>query len=146
MALENEFAWRTRLMDFVLAERPIITNGGDPLGEDLIRRGIAYRADTSTIKETFIQVLRKPPTQSIYDQAAHDYSWNVLTEPLAQELKVATRMVQAEMDLNFEWKHALKAGVLLLARLPVIMVKSLRAHGLKGTIWRIGTKLKVIKR
>ena len=146
VALENEFAWRTRLMDFVLAERPIITNGGDPLGEDLIARGIASRADVATIKNTFVEVLNNLPHQSTYDKAAHDYSWEVITESLACELKHASRMVHADMDLAFEWKHELKSKGLLLIKSPLLVIKSLGKYGVKGTIWRICTKLMIIKK
>src|SRR5207245_2063470 len=40
---ENAFAWRTRVMDYVWAETPIATNGGDPLSEQLIAEGAAHR-------------------------------------------------------------------------------------------------------
>ncbi len=40
---ENELAWRTRLVDFIWANLPIITNGGDALGEMLISQKAAIR-------------------------------------------------------------------------------------------------------
>jgi glycosyltransferase involved in cell wall biosynthesis len=42
---ENELAWRTRLVDYIWADLPIITNGGDPLGEELIAAGAAARLE-----------------------------------------------------------------------------------------------------
>jgi glycosyltransferase involved in cell wall biosynthesis len=40
---ENGFSWRTRVMDFVWGELAIVTNGGDPLSEDLIANNAAVR-------------------------------------------------------------------------------------------------------
>ncbi len=42
---ENELAWRTRLVDYIWADLPIFTNGGDPLGEQLISAGAAARLE-----------------------------------------------------------------------------------------------------
>ena len=53
LGLENKLAWRTRLMDYVLADRPIITNGGDPLGDDLIKRGVAFASTAEQLATTF---------------------------------------------------------------------------------------------
>lgn len=48
LGIENEFAWRTRLLDYVQSETYFATNGGDPLSEELIGIGLAYRLDTQT--------------------------------------------------------------------------------------------------
>src|SRR5690606_21459358 len=40
---ENRYSWRTRVMDYVWGEMAIVTNGGDPLSEDLIREHAALR-------------------------------------------------------------------------------------------------------
>lgn len=146
IALENEYAWRTRLMDFVLAERPIITNGGDPLGEDLIKKGVAFRASTATLKDVFIGVLDNPPDKSLYDLAAHDYSWSVITKNLARQLKDASRMTQADMELTGEWKADLKRKSKLALKAPYIVARSIIKNGFKETIWRIATKLRIIKK
>lgn len=42
---ENRLSWRTRVMDYVWGGRPIITNGGDPLSEYLIKNEAALRID-----------------------------------------------------------------------------------------------------
>lgn len=146
IALENEYAWRTRLMDFVLAERPIITNGGDPLGEDLIKRGVAFRANKDNLKETFVSVLKNLPEKKLYTETAHDYSWGVITEELADKLINPTRMVQADMDLRVEWKNEIKKKSVLLLKSPYIVAKSVAKNGLKETICRIAIKLKIVKK
>jgi glycosyltransferase involved in cell wall biosynthesis len=40
---ENGFSWRTRVMDFVWGELAILTNGGDPLSEQLLAADAALR-------------------------------------------------------------------------------------------------------
>jgi glycosyltransferase involved in cell wall biosynthesis len=40
---ENKLAWRTRLVDFMWANLPVITNAGDPLGETMIAHRAALR-------------------------------------------------------------------------------------------------------
>ncbi len=140
--LENEFAWRTRLMDFVLAERPIITNGGDPLGEDLIGRGIAFRASAENLKQVFEQVITNAPTKELYDSVAHDYSWNEITHDLANQLKKATRISDTDMEIAFNMKNFLVRKAKRVATLPVRVVGSIQKNGVKETIWKIRTKLK----
>ena len=60
---ENEVAWRTRLVDFTWANIPILTNGGDPLGEDLIAAGAAARfpsLDAPAMARTMVSLLEQP--------------------------------------------------------------------------------------
>ncbi|HSW70359.1 MAG TPA: glycosyltransferase [Gammaproteobacteria bacterium] len=40
---ENTYAWRTRVMDYVWGEVPIVTNGGDPLSDLLTSKGAAIK-------------------------------------------------------------------------------------------------------
>lgn len=140
--LENEFAWRTRLMDFVLAERPIITNGGDPLGEDLIERGIALRANTDNLDAVFINAIKNPPKKELFDSAGERYSWVNITKELADTLQNPTRMVVAEMI------HKPSAGVVAIRRLkklltsPLILIRSVKTYGLSETYHKI---IKVLK-
>lgn len=42
---ENVYSWRTRVMDFVWGEIPMLTNGGDPLSESLINAKAAIRLE-----------------------------------------------------------------------------------------------------
>lgn len=43
---ENEYSWRTRLMDFIWGGAAVLTNGGDPLSEELIKNNAAIRVDS----------------------------------------------------------------------------------------------------
>lgn len=135
--LENELAWRTRLMDFVLADRPILTNGGDPLGEDLIRRGIAFRITADNLHEVFQSVIAKPPSSQQYTDVMDRYSWFTITEPLANVLKDATRLVETETKLKITFRSHVRHLLKDILRLPIRIVKYLKRYGLKRTLKRM---------
>jgi glycosyltransferase involved in cell wall biosynthesis len=49
--MENSLSWRTRLVDYVWSGMPVLTNGGDPLGEQLISAKSAGRVSIKTSDE-----------------------------------------------------------------------------------------------
>lgn len=55
--MENEYSWRLRVSDLAGNGVPVITNGGDPLGEKLISAGAAFRIDISTRKKAVSSLL-----------------------------------------------------------------------------------------
>jgi hypothetical protein len=55
--LENKFSWRTRVVDFLSSDTPIITNGGDELSENLIESENAYRISTSIFSREFLDIV-----------------------------------------------------------------------------------------
>ena len=54
--IENLFAWRTRVVDYLASGTRFATNGGDPLSEKLIKIGLASRIDTSSAKALAITI------------------------------------------------------------------------------------------
>jgi len=56
--IENAFAWRTRVVDYLGSKRPFATNGGDPLSEKLIDMGLAIRIQTSSPEKLAEGILR----------------------------------------------------------------------------------------
>lgn len=135
--LENLLAWRTRLMDFVLADRPVLTNGGDPLGEDLIRRGIAFRVTEQTLSGVFASLMKKSPAPAAYTAAAEAYSWINLTADLAKTLKSPSRLVQVDMELKETPFRKLIRSIKHLLLSPKIVARYIQRHGLRRTISRI---------
>lgn len=132
--LENSLAWRTRLMDFVLANRPIITNAGDPLGEDLIESGIAYRASVETLDEVFKQVIKTPPVTQNFEAVAEKYSWNKITQTLAKELHGPSRITDGPMELK---KAPIKRFVKRVVSAPLRTYRYLNKNGIRKTLKRI---------
>lgn len=55
---ENAYSWRIRVADMAGNDVPILTNGGDPLGEWLIENKLAVRLDIEDdLKQNFIDVI-----------------------------------------------------------------------------------------
>lgn len=58
--LENKYSFRLRLADMVGNGVPVVTNGGDPLGEELVRKGLAFKfnfLDTYRLVDRFQEFL-----------------------------------------------------------------------------------------
>jgi len=90
--LENDYSWRTRMADYVGAQRPVVTNGGDPLSERVLAAGGGFRTDgTAEDLADVIRTLRNKPVLTkeavvaLADLRA-EWSWASTTRDLAHEL------------------------------------------------------------
>lgn len=89
---ENIYSWRTRVIDFVWGELPMISNGGDPLSDELIASGAGLKVDlsTETINETINNLINKPglikSMKSILVKIKTNYTWDRLTKELSDQL------------------------------------------------------------
>ena len=98
MGEENKLAWRTRLADYIWADRPILTNGGDPLGELLIGNSAALRVDESdptSIAGALRQVFTAPDIggalRAQLRRIRETLYWDVVTRELAAHVQAHTR-------------------------------------------------------
>lgn len=137
LGLENELAWRTRLMDYLLAYKPIITNGGDPLGDDLIERGIAYRANEKAIVEVFKNILNTQQSSKAYDEAIHRYSWVEITKNLSNELRKPSRLPEVKMVRKVHPARKFAQKSKRVAKLPMQTIRYTKKHGVSKTLQRI---------
>jgi glycosyltransferase involved in cell wall biosynthesis len=137
LGLENKLAWRTRLMDYVLADRPIITNGGDPLGDDLIKRGVAFASTAEQLATTFRSVIATKHDKATFRAAAERYSWQAATKALADQLQSPTRMKQVPMVLSHNIFSVWRRRLVAYAGHPKRLLRYIRAHGVMQTIRRI---------
>ena len=58
IGMENTLAWRTRLVDYVWADLPIVTNGGDPMSDILEANKAVYilpDLDAKTIEKRLLR-------------------------------------------------------------------------------------------
>lgn len=55
---ENQFSWRTRVMDYISGDLAIVTNGGDPLSEELVEKHSAIKL-SSTSKDHIVATIRE---------------------------------------------------------------------------------------
>lgn len=81
--LENDYSFRLRVADLAGNGVPIITNGGDPLGELLIQNNAAFRIDLST-QSKLVESL----TAVLDDRAAINAAKKQLVGQLYDELHI----------------------------------------------------------
>ena len=86
---ENKYSWRTRVMDFVWGEAAIITNGGDPLSEEMIEGNAAVRLPelSSTALSSTLEKFSKDPAKlkairKNVRNLKEKYFWDVVTKNL----------------------------------------------------------------
>lgn len=91
--IENAVAWRTRVVDYLWARVPVATNGGDPIGEELIAAGAGVRidpADPSGTAATIAAVLRDPQARKLMqtrcDALRGKYLWPTVVGPLVEAI------------------------------------------------------------
>lgn len=95
---ENIYSWRTRVMDYVGSMTPLITNGGDPLSDELIKVGAAFKideTDENSIREV-IDSLVKDKTKlaaasTNMQKLQPKYYWENVTKELAQVVGAQTK-------------------------------------------------------
>lgn len=95
---ENELAWRTRLVDYTWADLPILTNGGDPLGEELITAGAAERLEdlsAAGLAKSISGLLARPKKlaqiKGNLGTIRKKYYWDKVTKPLYDKIISHTR-------------------------------------------------------
>lgn len=100
---ENKLAWRTRLVDFMWADLPILTNGGDPLGETLLNNHAAARLHglkATEVAQDLREVLKdKEEVKKIranLGKLKKNYYWDVATKQLAEDIATHHRAFDLE--------------------------------------------------
>jgi glycosyltransferase involved in cell wall biosynthesis len=145
--LENSLAWRTRLVDFMWADLPIITNGGDPLGEELILAGAAARFSGSLSQELAddlcalladdkaLKTLKKNLTA-----LRPKYYWDTVTKELHSKIINGTRAKDLEtMGIYKLTEDTARSGkVTRLMRKAKKIPAYARKHGTRNTVKIIG--------
>jgi len=88
---ENHLAWRTRVMDFVWGDLPILTNGGDPLSEDLLANKAAIRLESlskksmvAAIKDLAANKNKLAATKKSVAKVKDRYLWENIMEPISK--------------------------------------------------------------
>ena len=99
---ENELAWRTRLVDFMWADLPILTNGGDPLGESLLKREAAFRfsgTDADSIAADIKKLLAGSNLKTLHknlEAMRGEFYWDNVTKQVAHV--IATHRQAADLE------------------------------------------------
>ncbi|TAL15314.1 glycosyltransferase family 1 protein [Patescibacteria group bacterium] len=145
---ENKLAWRTRLVDFVWADLPILTNGGDPLGEMLLNANAAIRLNglsTESIAHS-IQQLGKDKTKAMdlkknVQLLRGSLFWDIVAQPVVDAIRSSVkskdRSFAAEFTIPQPNLNRLSTIKTKLRKIPRFYKK----HGARATYLTIKTKL-----
>lgn len=88
---ENEYSWRTRVIDYVWGNVPIITNGGDPLSNLLLENKAAIKIDNEgkTIESVVGDLIVEPKKLNAIKENLHTIRQQFYWEKVVNELVIA---------------------------------------------------------
>ncbi len=94
---ENGFSWRTRVMDYVWGELAILTNGGDPLSEILLKNDAALRLkhlSSEAIDEALLELYEnRTELQNIKQNVKNikpEFYWHTIVAPMVTHIQAHT--------------------------------------------------------
>lgn len=100
---ENEISWRTRLLDCIEFQKPLLTNGGDPFGEKIISNGGGFRI--SDEPEKIADFLLAPEFKDKLEQASNALAkFKAENNSRTAASKLAEYLKSAEPS-NLNWKE-----------------------------------------
>ena len=104
---ENKYSWRTRVMDYVWGGAVTITNGGDPLSEQLIAANAAVRlSDLSSAKlADAVRFLKNSPKElkkigGNLSTLRAKYFWDIVTTEVAEIILAGSLPYNSEQSLR----------------------------------------------
>ncbi len=113
---ENIFAWRTRVMDYIWGDIVAMTNGGDPLGDELLAAGAAIKLDNldaesivTTIESTYAKKSILADAKAALKTIKKKYLWEFITAPVANLIEKHELKYLFEQD--FILTHDLELGL-----------------------------------
>lgn len=106
---ENVYSWRTRVMDYLGSQTPLITNGGDPLSDELIDVGAAFKIDSEdskNIRGTIVDLVKDRKKIAAASEQMQNlqpkYYWETVTSILADTITEQAKPYGDEMDFRRE--------------------------------------------
>ncbi len=91
IGVENTLAWRTRLVDYVWADLPIVTNGGDPMSDILMANDAVYILPNLEVKTIENEIIKISKDKKSLERVSKNLSkvreliyWDKTTENLAE--------------------------------------------------------------
>lgn len=136
---ENEYSWRTRLMDYVWGGVPIITNGGDPLSEQLLEKHAALHLEdtseqylTNFLSSFFEGDELKKVTKNV-NALRNKYYWERLVLPLVEALNNNPHPYKTEMEFERSIRFKRRKAILANSRFGAAIksTKSTAVNSLK---------------
>ncbi len=85
--IETRFSVRTRLMDYLWANLPMVVSGGDTLSDLVDAHGLGHVVEVGQVDEVargIIDLLRNPIDRSRFQPVVDRFRWSHVAEPLAR--------------------------------------------------------------
>jgi glycosyltransferase involved in cell wall biosynthesis len=92
--LETRFSFRTRVLDYLWARRPMILTGGDSLGDLIAARGLGITVgpgDVDGIVDALMQLLTEGLPGADFGPTVAQFQWPIVAQPLLRWLAAARR-------------------------------------------------------
>ena len=96
--LETRFSFRTRILDYLWARRPMILTAGDALGELVAARGLGITVapgDVDAIVDALERLLGGGLPEADFGPTLEEFSWSTVARPLVRWLESARRAPDA---------------------------------------------------
>lgn len=114
---ENIFSWRTRVMDYVWGDLVVITNGGDPLSDELIEKHAAIRLkdlSSSSIAETIKSIHNNKSiiakAKLNIEKIKPNYYWSNITKNISKLIKNSDKLLPFRDNKQFAQEAGLDSG------------------------------------
>lgn len=148
---ENIYSWRTRVMDFVWAETATVTNGGDPLSEEMVVNNAALKIDilsSGAIVQALKSLQAKPAKlrdiQHNVQLLKKKYYWDTATKVVKDIIEEGDHPYEREVKLrqsaNFDnhisvstYDTPTQSTASKLITLPIKVIRKVKQKGVKRT-------------
>jgi glycosyltransferase involved in cell wall biosynthesis len=85
--VETRYSFRSRVMDYLWAARPMVLTRGDVLADELERAGLAATAspgDPRGLEDALARMIASPPAAAAFAPVASRYRWESVAQPLVE--------------------------------------------------------------
>jgi len=148
---ENIYSWRTRVMDYVWGEIPMLTNGGDPLSDSLLTAGAAIRLESTeeeALYTSLSSIVNKPnllkEAQKNLVVEKRAYYWEKVVTPLVKELekqnhpyldeKAFIEANKPDTTIELLETNSTKRKIKKLVKAPRKLVRMVKKKGVKRSV------------
>ena len=146
---ENELAWRTRVVDYIWADLPIITNGGDPLGEILLSNKAAIKLgslSSKAISESLVDALKDEKTlQSVkgnLEKIRPQFYWSEVTKGLVKDINQHAQALDLQTQGMYQHRTLSGSRIRRVASKAKMIPAYTRKYGAYNTYHVLRTKVK----
>ncbi|RMG95921.1 MAG: glycosyltransferase [Chloroflexi bacterium] len=144
--IETRFAVRTRLMDYLWANLPMVVSGGDILSDLVQVHGlgrVVSAGDVTAVAEALVSMLQSPPDSARFRPVVEQFHWSRVAAPLIQYAQNPWR--NPSPGLTDKSATFLMPAATPWYKLPAKALTTLRQQGWHGLRREIQSYLKWIR-